>query len=49
MYINKPHIGTDVLAVIVKNMREEIIGLGGEVVFNSRLDDITVDKVRLLM
>lgn len=47
MYINKPHIGTDVLAVIVKNMREEIIRLGGEVVFNSRLDDITVDNGKI--
>ena len=35
MYINKPHIGTDVLADIVKNIREDIISLGGEVRFDS--------------
>ncbi len=34
-YINKPHIGTDRLTVIVKNIRERVISLGGEVRFNS--------------
>ncbi|MCR5829970.1 MAG: FAD-dependent oxidoreductase [Lachnospiraceae bacterium] len=34
-YKNKPHIGTDVLTVIVKAVREKIIELGGEVRFNS--------------
>ncbi len=34
-YINKPHIGTDRLTVIVKALREKIIELGGEVRFNS--------------
>ncbi len=32
-----PHIGTDKLAGVVKSMREEIISLGGEVKFRSRL------------
>ncbi len=40
LYVNKPHIGTDVLSKIVKNMREEIIRLGGEVRFNSLVTDI---------
>ncbi|SKB71980.1 hypothetical protein SAMN06296386_104169 [Lachnospiraceae bacterium] len=31
----KPHIGSDVLRVVVKNLREEVIRLGGEVRFNS--------------
>ena len=34
-YINKPHIGTDVLTGVVKNMRCEIINLGGEVMFET--------------
>lgn len=34
-YINKPHIGTDVLSHIVKNIRQDIIRLGGEVRFES--------------
>ena len=40
LYDSKPHIGTDVLRGIVKNIRNEIISLGGEVRFNTRLDDI---------
>lgn len=33
LYDGKPHIGTDVLANVVKSMREEIIALGGKVLF----------------
>ena len=40
----KPHIGTDILAKIVKNIRLEIIRLGGEVRFNSRVDSINFDS-----
>lgn len=40
MYRAKPHIGTDMLRVIVKNMRRHITELGGEIRFNSPLDDI---------
>ena len=42
MYLNKPHIGTDKLRDVVKNMRNEIIRLGGEVRFGTKLTDITV-------
>ena len=31
LYQSKPHIGTDILADVVKNMREYIISRGGEV------------------
>ncbi len=41
MYRAKPHIGTDNLRVIVKNMRRYIIELGGEIRFNSPLTDIS--------
>ena len=40
----KPHIGTDVLKKVVKNIREEIISLGGEVNFNSKLDGIFLQE-----
>ncbi|MFR4579282.1 MAG: hypothetical protein ACLT76_06395 [Clostridium fessum] len=30
-YVNKPHVGTDVLRTVVKNIRSEIESLGGEV------------------
>ena len=33
----KPHIGTDVLRTVVKNIRDEIIRLGGTVEFNTKL------------
>ena len=40
----KPHIGTDVLKIVVKNIREYIISLGGEVRFGSTLDGIYASK-----
>lgn len=43
-YVNKPHIGTDVLKHIVKNMREEICRLGGEVRFCTRMTDICISE-----
>lgn len=46
-YLNKPHIGSDNLKSIVKNIREHIISLGGTFMFNTKLDDIVVkdDKI----
>lgn len=42
-----PHIGTNVLPRIVKNIREMIINAGGEVNFNSKVSDLLIsgDKV----
>lgn len=36
VYLNKPHIGTDNLVTMVKNIRVKIEELGGEVRFNTR-------------
>lgn len=36
LYMAKPHIGTDKLRGAVKNLREYVISLGAEVMFNSR-------------
>ncbi len=36
----KPHIGTDVLCQVVKNIRNEIIRLGGEILFNTIFEKI---------
>lgn len=44
-YLAKPHIGTDNLRKIVKNIRNEIIELGGEVRFLTRLSDIEFDSL----
>jgi uncharacterized FAD-dependent dehydrogenase len=42
LYNGKPHVGTDILKDVVKNIREEIISLGGEVRFNSRLEKLII-------
>lgn len=44
----KPHIGTDILIDIVKNIRKEIIALGGEVRFTSRLQGIKSKNGKLV-
>lgn len=43
MYDAKPHIGTDILRNVVKNMRQQIIKCGGEVRFESQVTEIIVD------
>lgn len=40
LYLNKPHLGTDNLIEIVKNLRNKIIELGGQVRFLTTLTDI---------
>lgn len=40
LYLGKPHIGTDILRNVVKNIRKEIISLGGEVIFEARMTGI---------
>ncbi len=44
----KPHIGTDMLRTVVKNIREEIISLGGEVRFLSKAEDIVVKNGKIV-
>lgn len=47
LYKQKPHIGTDMLRIIVTNIRKRIERLGGEVIFSARLDDIETEDGRL--
>lgn len=42
-YLHKPHIGTDLLRQIVKNIRMKIIRLGGEIRFESQATGIRTD------
>ncbi len=42
LYQSKPHIGTDILSHVVKNMREYIISHGGEVRFHSQVTDLLI-------
>ncbi|MDD5933968.1 MAG: FAD-dependent oxidoreductase [Clostridiales bacterium] len=43
LYLNKPHIGTDHLREVTKNMRQDIIARGGEVMFHTKLVDIRTE------
>ncbi|MBQ6825482.1 MAG: hypothetical protein IJP34_02340 [Clostridia bacterium] len=43
----KPHIGTDVLINVVKNLREEVIKLGGRVLFETELRDIIINNGKI--
>ncbi|MDD7795948.1 NAD(P)/FAD-dependent oxidoreductase [Clostridium sp. 'White wine YQ'] len=47
IYKAKPHVGTDILKEVVKNIREEIKALGGEVNFNSTLNNITMENGKI--
>ena len=43
-FLSKPHIGSDNLKKVVKNIREYIRLQGGEVLFSTKLDDIVVEN-----
>lgn len=44
LYIGKPHIGTFRLVRIIEQMRKDIIALGGEFRFMSRVDDLLIEN-----
>ncbi|MDR3593772.1 FAD-dependent protein [Clostridium sp.] len=46
-YESKAHVGTDLLKGVVKNIREEIKKLGGEVNFSSKLEKICQEQGEL--
>jgi hypothetical protein len=43
LYSHKPHVGTDLLKGIIKSMREEIIELGGEIMFSTKMIDLIIE------
>ncbi len=47
IYSNKPHIGTDKLRTVVKNMREYIISKGGEFKYNTCLTNLNISNNRI--
>ena len=47
MYLAKPHIGTDVLREVIVNIRKKIERLGGEVLFDTRLESLVIEDGRL--
>lgn len=46
LYENKPHIGTDILASVVKGMRFEIERLGGEVRFHAKVTGLCTASIQ---
>lgn len=44
LYVSKPHIGTFRLVGMLEKMRATITALGGEIRFQSRVDDIEIDN-----
>ncbi len=47
LYVSKPHIGTFRLTGVVAKMREEIIALGGEVRFESKVTELLLSDGRV--
>lgn len=47
LYESKPHIGTDILTNVIKNMREEIHRLGGKFLFESQMTELDLADGRL--
>lgn len=47
LFDNKPHIGTDILRSVVKNMRAEILRLGGEIYFQSQVTELKLADNRV--
>jgi hypothetical protein len=47
LFVNKPHIGTFRLVKMVESMRAKIEALGGEIRFQSRVEDLVVEAGRL--
>ncbi len=52
LYDAKPHMGTDVLVNVIRNMREEIIKYGGKFLFDTKLEEIyykfnKIESIRL--
>lgn len=43
-YLNKPHIGTDLLKDVIINMRKFIIKNGGEIYYNTCLTDLIIEN-----
>lgn len=47
LYVQKPHLGTDLLVTIVKNLRHKIEELGGEIRFRTKLTQIWQENGKL--
>jgi uncharacterized FAD-dependent dehydrogenase len=44
LYLNKPHIGTDYLVTVVKNIRKQIESLGGSIYFQHKVTSLIIEE-----
>ncbi|MBR4164339.1 MAG: hypothetical protein IKR11_12520 [Solobacterium sp.] len=47
LYDALPHVGTDVLTIIVRNIRNKIIRLGGEIHFETKLERLDINNHKI--
>ena len=47
LYASKPHIGTDILIDVVRNMRNRILQWGGEIQFHSQFVDFELENEQI--
>ncbi len=44
IYLSKPHVGTDILIDVVRNICEKIVNLGGEIKFETKMIDFSTSE-----
>ena len=47
LYINKPHVGTDLLRQVLKNLRRELLRLGGQILFAAQVTGMQIENGRI--
>ena len=47
-FLNKPHVGSDNLKAVVKNIRNEILSLGGKIKFDTTLTDLEIQNGKVV-
>lgn len=47
LYLAKPHIGTDILLTVVENLSKKIIDLGGEIHFQTKMEQLIIKDSRV--
>lgn len=47
LYLSKPHIGTDKLIKVIRNIREYIISKGGKFLFNTKVIDFSINNNKI--
>jgi uncharacterized FAD-dependent dehydrogenase len=47
-YLSKPHLGSDNLKIIIKNLRNQFLKLGGKILFTTKIEDISKTKTKEL-